>query len=71
MEKTNKKTKLNKEYYTIGEVAKLLGVHIDTLRRWDKKGQLKSMRLGNNWRRYRKVDLIRLLNLNNEEKHEQ
>lgn len=66
MEEKKEKTKLDKEYYTIGEVAKLLSVHIDTLRRWDKKGHLKAIRLGKNWRRYKKEDLIRFLDLNEE-----
>lgn len=62
MEEKKEKTKLNKEYYTIGEVAKLLGVHIDTLRRWDKKGYLKAIRLGKNWRRYKREDIESFLN---------
>ena len=42
----------------IGKAAKLLGVSIDTLRRWDNKGLLKSLRVGENGHRYyRQEDL--------------
>lgn len=34
-----------KEIVPIGEASKLLGVSIDTLRRWDKKGKIKSIRV--------------------------
>lgn len=34
----------NKDFLTISEAAKTLGVSIDTLRRWDKKGSLRSIR---------------------------
>lgn len=62
-----KKTQLNKEFYTIGEVCKLLGVHHDTLRRWDKSGKLRAVRVGaGSWRRYKREDIIKLLNLYNE-----
>ncbi|MGE5425639.1 MAG: MerR family transcriptional regulator [Bacillota bacterium] len=33
-------------YYSIGEAANKLGISIDTLRRWDKKGILRSYRFG-------------------------
>src|SRR3989338_10135752 len=35
---------MERELLSISEVAKLLGVSIDTLRRWDKSGKLKSAR---------------------------
>lgn len=36
--------KNEKELITIGEAAKILGVSIDSLRRWDKSGKLKSIK---------------------------
>lgn len=42
-----------KDLLSIGEAAKFLGVSIDTLRRWDKKGKLKARRMsGEKHRRY-------------------
>ena len=35
---------MDNNLFTIGEAAKVLGVSIDTLRRWDERGQLKSIR---------------------------
>jgi excisionase family DNA binding protein len=34
------------ELLTIAQVAKILNVHATTLRRWDKKGKLKAIRVG-------------------------
>ncbi|MGK7876748.1 MAG: IS607 family transposase [Xenococcaceae cyanobacterium] len=48
---------------TIGEAAKLRGVSIDTLRRWEKKGKLKPEgRTEGGHRRYRVADLLRIDN---------
>ncbi len=59
--KTPLKTK--KELLTINEVAELLGVHVETLRRWDNAGKLKAVRMGKyGHRRYRKADIQKLLN---------
>lgn len=44
---TNKK--LNEEYYTILEVAKILKVHHNTIRRAIKRGQIKAIYFGNKW----------------------
>jgi DNA (cytosine-5)-methyltransferase 1 len=41
-----------KNYYTIGETAEILSISKVTLRRWDKNGKLKSVRLPNNYRVY-------------------
>ncbi len=41
----------------IGKAASLLGVHPDTLREWEKNGQISSMRTKGNHRRYRVADL--------------
>lgn len=47
-----------KEYYSISEVADLLSVSKETLRRWDKNGKLEAVREPmNNYRVYRKEQL--------------
>lgn len=47
---------------TINQVAKILGVVPTTLRRWDKSGKLKAIRVGNKKgigeRKYRREDVI-------------
>lgn len=40
------------ELYTIGKTAKLLGVSINTLRRWDESGKFKAFRVGHKGHRY-------------------
>jgi excisionase family DNA binding protein len=50
------------EYLTIMQVAELLQVHPNTLRNWDKNGQLKAVRIGvRKIRRYKKSDILKLL----------
>mgnify|MGYP001589020929 CR=1 FL=1 len=61
------------ELLTIRQVAKILNVHPTTLRRWDKKGKLKAIRVGTRRgvgacpehgrreRRYHKEDIIKLI----------
>lgn len=50
---------------TINQVAKILGVLPPTLRRWDKSGKLKAVRIGNKKgvgeRRYYREDIIKLM----------
>ena len=47
------------EYLTLSEVSKLLKVHPNTLRNWDKNGTLKPIRIGERkLRRYKKEDVI-------------
>ncbi len=50
---------------TIKQVSKVLNVHIATLRRWDKKGKLKAIRVGLRSgvgeRRYHREDIIKLI----------
>ncbi len=41
-----------KNYYSLAETAELLAVSKQTLRRWDKSGKLKSVRMPNNYRVY-------------------
>ncbi|QQG43374.1 MAG: helix-turn-helix domain-containing protein [Candidatus Daviesbacteria bacterium] len=53
------------ELLTIKQVAKILNVHPTTLRRWDKKGKLKAIRVGTRRgvgeRRYHREDIIKLI----------
>ncbi len=52
----------NKKYFTIKEVASILGVTPLTLRNWDKKGKLKAYRNPiNNYRIYKKEEIQLLL----------
>lgn len=47
---------------TLDQTAKVLNVHKNTLRKWDKKGLLKAVRFGERKdRRFKKTDVIRLL----------
>jgi len=46
--------------YRIGNAARILGVSVQTLRRWDKEGKLKPIRVGKE-RRYREEDLLKFL----------
>jgi len=41
-----------KNYYSLSEAAEILSTSKETLRRWDKNGKLKSVRLPNNYRVY-------------------
>ena len=52
----------NKKYFTIKEVAGILGVTPLTLRNWDNKGKLKAHRNPiNNYRVYKKEEIELLL----------
>lgn len=59
------KTKISR-LLKIQEAARLLGVHPATLRRWDKEGRLKAVRIGSRRgvgdRRYRLEDIQKLIN---------
>jgi len=50
---------------TIGQAADILNVHPETLRRWDKKGKLKAVRVGDRRnvgdRRYRLEDIKKFI----------
>lgn len=50
-----------KEWYSIAEAASFLGVSQDTLRRWEKKGNLIPRRTAGGHRRYAKKQLERAL----------
>jgi excisionase family DNA binding protein len=55
---------------TTSEVARILNVHINTVRRWSNQGTLKSYRIGSRGdRRFRKEDVDALFN-NNEMKRD-
>lgn len=48
---------------TTSEVARILNVHINTVRRWSNQGTLKSYRIGTRGdRRFRKADVDALIN---------
>ena len=54
---------------TTSEVARILNVHINTVRRWSNQGALKSYRIGSRGdRRFRKDDVDALLSGNGEVK---
>ena len=47
---------------TIGEVAEIFNVHPETLRRWDKEGKLKAIRIGKlGHRKYSREEIEKLL----------
>ena len=56
-------TKSLPELLTLSEAARVLKVHPNTLRKWDKKGILKAVRFGQRGdRRYKKEDILKLVN---------
>jgi excisionase family DNA binding protein len=57
-DKNSKETKL----ISLQEASRILGVNPQTLRRWDKSGRLKAMRVGNRRdRKYKLLDLVEIL----------
>ncbi len=63
----------NQELLTIDLTAKILSVNKETLRRWDRNGKLKAVRIGERRhvgdRRYRKLDIIDYLAKINSAEH--
>lgn len=58
MDKNNKLPKL----LTIRQAAEVLNVHVETLRRWDKSGKLKAIRVNERGdRRYKPEDLEKIM----------
>lgn len=56
------------ELLTLHEAARILKVHPNTLRLWDKKGVLKAVRIGvKKVRRYRKEDIEKFISNKNSE----
>lgn len=45
------------DFISIGKVSRLLGVHPDTVRLWEKNGKITSVRTKGNHRRYRVSDI--------------
>ena len=42
---------------SIGKAAKIFGIHVDTLRLWEKQGKIKSTRTKGNHRRYDETEI--------------
>jgi molybdopterin-binding protein len=49
-----------REYYSVGEAAKMLGVSVDTLRRWDRAGRVTTERDAGNRRIVSALEIDRL-----------
>ena len=49
-----------REYYSVGEAAKTLGISVDTLRRWDRQGRIKTDRDSSNRRIVPATEIDRL-----------
>jgi molybdopterin-binding protein len=49
-----------KQFYNAGEAAKLLGISLDTLRRWDRAGRIETARDGGNRRIVSALEVQRL-----------
>lgn len=54
-------TKALSEYLSIGEAALALGISRDTVKRWEKAGRMRSVRLPNGHRRFRRAEVDALL----------
>lgn len=61
----NTQNNSSEKLLTINEVAEILSVHPETLRRWDNLGKLKAVRVGQGHRRYKRSDIDKLLKTNN------
>jgi excisionase family DNA binding protein len=53
---------------SIGKTAEILGVHIDTLREWDKEGKLVPVKTFGNHRRYKQSDINTFCGIAKEDK---
>jgi len=49
------------ELLTVGEAATIAGVHVDTIKRWEKAGLISSLRTPVGHRRFRRADVEKLL----------
>jgi|Deesub1362A_J573_1020465.scaffolds.fasta_scaffold04681_2 excisionase family DNA binding protein len=47
---------------TLKEASEILNVHINTLRRWDREGIIRTVRLPNGYRRIPESEIHRILN---------
>lgn len=48
-------------YYTISQAAELLGVHAQTIRKWDKEGKIKCIRTAGGHRRIHRDEVMRII----------
>jgi putative resolvase len=55
---------MNKELYSPKETAKILGVSVVTLQRWDREGKIQAIRTPHNRRRFHRTEIERLLGEN-------
>ncbi len=54
--------KQSSDMLTVGDVALLLNVHVNTVRRWSNRGIIRAYRIGSRGdRRFRREDITRLL----------
>lgn len=68
METEYHESKLPARLLTVGEVARFLGVHSSTVRRWEKNGLLKSYAIGlRNNLRFKQEDVLNFLDKCQEE----
>ena len=52
----------DKEVLKVADVAKLLGLHVNTVRQWTDRGLIKAFRLGNRRdRRYHRAEIVRFI----------
>lgn len=51
----------SEKLYRIGEASSLLGVHPNTIRRWEKEGKIKIVRVGRGHRRIPESEILRLM----------
>ena len=62
MSNFNMEKKIDTELLKLSEASKILKVHPNTLRKWDRKGILVAVRFGERKdRRYRKEDIMKLV----------
>lgn len=52
---------MSEQLYTISEVSEMLKAHPDTIRAWNRDGKIKSIRIGNGWRRFPQSEIDRIL----------
>jgi excisionase family DNA binding protein len=61
----DKKSTILPDILTLQQACDILNCHPNTLRNWDRKGLLKAIRFGTRKdRRYRKIDIFKLLKNN-------
>lgn len=59
-EQPGKHTQSTEDLLPIGDAARLLGVSVETLRRWDRGGRISSVRTLGGQRRFRRGDIDRV-----------